>query len=160
MFVFVVLALVSLLPFCFGQVAVGSLQKVSGFPNPTNAGFHIYVPRRLAAQPGIVVAVHMCQSNGQSYANMTPYKQYAEQYGFIAIYPTAPSGSCWDVSSRQTLRHDGGGDSTAIANMVRWTMQKYPVDEKKVFVTGSSSGAMMTVNIHGWLASMVVAFKD
>jgi acetylxylan esterase len=43
------------------------------------------------------------------------------------------------------LKHNGGGDSNAIANMVSYALKKYNADPKKVFVTGSSSGAMMTV---------------
>jgi poly(3-hydroxybutyrate) depolymerase len=71
----------------------------------------------------------------------------AEQYGFIVVYPSSPhSGTCWDVSSKQTLTHEGGGDSNTIANMVKWVLSEYKADASKVFVTGSSSGAMMTVH--------------
>lgn len=122
----------------------GQLSQVSGV-GPTNAGFYIYVPRNLAASPGIVVAIHYCTGTGQAYYNGTPYKTLAEQYGFIAIYPSSPhSGTCWDVSSKRTLTHEGGGDSNTIANMVKWTLNEYKADASKVFVTGSSSGAMMT----------------
>lgn len=50
------------------------------------------------------------------------------------------------VSSRATLTHDGGGNSNAIANMVKYTLQQYNGDPTKVFVTGTSSGGMMTVS--------------
>jgi acetylxylan esterase len=123
----------------------GSLSQVSGV-GPTNAGFYIYVPKKLAASPGIVVAVHYCTGTAQAYYNNSPYKTLAEQYGFIAIYPSSPhSGTCWDVSSKQTLTHEGGGDSNTIANMAKWTIENYKADTSKVFVTGTSSGAMMTV---------------
>ncbi|KAF2748995.1 carbohydrate esterase family 1 protein [Sporormia fimetaria CBS 119925] len=122
----------------------GQLSQVTGV-GPTRAGFYIYVPRALAASPGIVVAVHYCTGTGQAYFQNSPYRQLAEQYGFIAIYPSSPhSGTCWDVSSRQTLTHEGGGDSNTIANMVKWTINEYRADAEKVFVTGTSSGAMMT----------------
>lgn len=62
------------------------------------------------------------------------------------IYPESPyEGGCWDVSSQATLTHNGGGNSNSIANMVTWTLSQYNADASKVFVTGSSSGAMMTV---------------
>jgi acetylxylan esterase len=62
------------------------------------------------------------------------------------IYPQSPyEGTCWDVSSQETLTHNGGGNSNSIANMVTWAISKYNADSSKVFVTGSSSGAMMTV---------------
>jgi poly(3-hydroxybutyrate) depolymerase len=88
------------------------------------------------------------QTPAQAYYSGSPYKTLAEQYGFIVIYPSSPhSGTCWDVSSKATLTHNGGGDSNSIANMATWTIAKYSADASKVFVTGSSSGAMMTVSI-------------
>lgn len=129
-------------------VTPGTLSQVTSFGTaPTNAGFYIYVPKKLAATPGIVVAIHYCTGSAQAYYNGSPYKTLSEQYGFIVIYPSSPhSGTCWDVSSKATLTHEGGGDSNTIAQMVRWTITQYKADTSKVFVTGSSSGAMMTVS--------------
>jgi len=106
---------------------------------------YIYVPSKLAAKPPVIVAIHHCQGTGPGYANETPYNKLADQYGFIVIYPSSPySGTCWDVSSKASLTHNGGGDSNAIANMVTYTLSKYKGDSTRVYVTGSSSGAMMT----------------
>jgi hypothetical protein len=127
----------------------GTLSQVTSFgAAPTKAGFYIYVPKKLAASPGVVVAVHYCTGTAQAYHSGSPYATLAEKYGFIVIYPSSPhSGTCWDVSSKATLSHEGGGDSNTIANMVKWTLTNYKADAAKVFVTGSSSGAMMTVSL-------------
>ncbi|KAF2190568.1 carbohydrate esterase family 1 protein [Zopfia rhizophila CBS 207.26] len=124
----------------------GSLSQVTSFGKaPTKAAFYIYVPKKLAESPGIVLAIHYCTGTAQQYYNNSPYKTLSEQYGFIVIYPSSPhSGTCWDVSSKATLTHEGGGDSNTIANMVLWTINEYKADKSKVFVTGTSSGAMMT----------------
>ncbi|PSN61131.1 alpha/beta-hydrolase [Corynespora cassiicola Philippines] len=124
----------------------GQLSQVTSFGTaPTRAAFYIYVPKKLATSPGIIVAIHYCTGTAQAYYNGSPYKTLAEQYGFIVIYPSSPhSGTCWDVSSKQTLSHEGGGDSNTIANMVKWTITEYKADTAKVFVTGTSSGGMMT----------------
>ncbi|KAF4160489.1 hypothetical protein CNMCM6936_003923 [Aspergillus lentulus] len=124
----------------------GSLEHVPDFgPNPTNVSMYIYVPNKMAAEPGIVVAIHYCTGTAEAYYTGSPYAKLAEQYGFIVIYPESPyEGKCWDVSSKATLTHNGGGNSNSIANMVAWTKKQYQVDRSKVFVTGSSSGAMMT----------------
>jgi acetylxylan esterase len=128
-------------------VTPGTLSQITSFGTaPTAAGFYIYVPKKLAASPGIVVAIHYCTGTAQAYYNGSPYKTLSEQYGFIVIYPSSPhSGTCWDVSSKQTLTHEGGGDSNTVANMVKWTITQYKANPDQVFVTGSSSGAMMTV---------------
>ncbi|KAK3672352.1 hypothetical protein LTR78_007659 [Recurvomyces mirabilis] len=106
---------------------------------------YIYVPAKLAAKPPVIVAIHFCTGTAQAYYTGSPYAQLADQYGFIVIYPESPySGTCWDVSSKSALTHNGGGDSNSIANMVTYTLSTYNGDASKVFVTGSSSGAMMT----------------
>ncbi|KAK7967916.1 uncharacterized protein PG986_002193 [Apiospora aurea] len=126
--------------------AAASLQQVTGFgANPSGAKMYIYVPSSLAAKPAVVVAIHHCQGTGASYYQSTPYARLADQHGFIVVYPESPySGTCWDVSSSATLTHNGGANSNAIANMVTYTLGKYGADASRVFVTGSSSGAMMT----------------
>jgi acetylxylan esterase len=81
----------------------------------------------------------------QAYFTGTQYATLADTYGYIVVYPNSPrSGSCFDVNTNQTLTHDGGGDSQGIASMVSYAIANYGVDASKVYVTGTSSGAMMT----------------
>ncbi|KAI1077998.1 carbohydrate esterase family 1 protein [Whalleya microplaca] len=126
--------------------ARASLEQVTGFgDNPSNTKMYIYVPDTLAESPPIIVAIHYCTGTAQAYYTGSPYAQLADTNGFIVIYPESPySGTCWDVSSKSALTHNGTGDSNSIANMVYYTLDKYGGDATKVFVTGSSSGAMMT----------------
>jgi len=123
------------------------LTQVTNFgSNPTNTKMYIYVPDKLAAKPPVLVVAHYCTGTASAMFNGqgSPYHQLADQYGFIAIYPESPySGTCWDVSSKKALSHNGGGDSNSIANMVTYTLSKYNGDASRVFITGASSGAMM-----------------
>ncbi|KAF7313132.1 Carbohydrate esterase family 1 and carbohydrate-binding module family 1 protein [Mycena kentingensis (nom. inval.)] len=123
-----------------------TLQQVTNFgSNPTNVGMFVYRPTTVVAKPALIVAIHYCTGTAQAYFSGSPYAQLADQFGFIVIYPSSPwSGTCWDVSSKATLTHNGGGDSNAIANMVAFAISNYGVDSSRVFVTGTSSGAMMT----------------
>ncbi|KAF2665870.1 alpha/beta-hydrolase [Microthyrium microscopicum] len=128
-------------------ITPGSLSQVTeNFgSNPRKVGFYIYVPTKLSENPPIVVASHHCQGTAPGYFKSSNYKPLADKHGFIIIYPNSPySGTCFDMSSKATLTHDGGGDTTGIANMVRWTLEKYKANPKKVFAFGTSSGAMMT----------------
>ncbi|KAI1859281.1 uncharacterized protein JN550_012090 [Neoarthrinium moseri] len=148
---FVSLWSILLLALCQLTLAEGmekraSLTQVTNFgENSSGTKMYIYVPNKLAAKPAIIVAIHYCSGTAQAYYSGTPYATLAEQYGFIVIYPESPySGTCWDVSSTAALTHNGGADSNSIANMVTYTIGKYGADSSRVFVTGSSSGAMMT----------------
>ncbi|CCX14328.1 esterase/lipase [Pyronema domesticum] len=114
-------------------------------PNPNGSGFYIYVPDKLRVPAPVVVAVHYCTGTGPAYYQNTKYARDADTKGYIVIYPSASApGGCWDVASPATLKHLGGGDSLAIHSMVQWTLNKYNTDRNQVFVTGTSSGAMMT----------------
>ncbi|KAH8882905.1 carbohydrate esterase family 1 protein [Thozetella sp. PMI_491] len=126
--------------------AENALQQVTDFgANESGTKMYIYIPSTLAKNPPIIVAIHYCTGTAEAYFTGSPYAQLADEKGFIVIYPESPySGTCWDVSSQAALTHGGGGDSNSIANMVTYALAQYKGDPSKVFVTGSSSGAMMT----------------
>lgn len=114
--------------------------------NPTNVGFYIYVPDQLAENPAILVNPHWCHGDAPSAYEGSTFANLSSEYGFIVIYPDSPNSvdKCWDVASNETLTHDRGGDSLGIVSMVQWTLDNYNADPSRVFVTGVSSGAMMT----------------
>ncbi|KAJ7512178.1 carbohydrate esterase family 1 and carbohydrate-binding module family 1 protein [Mycena galericulata] len=123
-----------------------TLQQVTNFgSNPTNVGMYYYKPTTVTANPAVIFAIHECTATGPAYFSGSPYASLADTYGFIVIYPSSPnSGTCWDVSSKATLTHNGGGDSNGIANMVPYAISTWNANPAQFFVTGSSSGAMMT----------------
>jgi acetylxylan esterase len=97
----------------------------------------------VVANPPLVVVIHSCQSTAQTYFQNSkiPWKGGSDKKGYITVWPSSPhSGTCWDVSSKKSLSHDGGGDTQAISNMILYAIDKYKVDPTKVFVTGGSSG--------------------
>ncbi len=133
-----------------------SLQKVeqnvwgvSGLPSYVN--MYIYVPDKLATKPPILVASHHCQGTAMTTYNETKsgFVALADKNGFIMIFPEATGHNCWDVGSDKSLKHDGGGDTHAIAQMVRYTLSKYNADPGRVYAFGGSSGAMMTQALMG-----------
>jgi acetylxylan esterase len=128
------------------HAAKNQLQQVSNFgTNPTGVQMFVYKPSKLASPLPLIVAIHYCSGTAPAYFGGTQYANLADTYGYIVIYPDAPdSGGCWDVHTNATLTHNGGGDSIAIASMVKYAIQNYGVDSKRVYMTGSSSGAMMT----------------
>jgi hypothetical protein len=100
----------------------------------------VYVPDQVKSD-ALVVAIHSCQSSAQKYFqnNKIPWKQGSDAKGYVTVWPSSTT-ECWDVSSKSSLSHNGGGDSNAIANMITYAIDKYEIDPKKVFVTGGSSG--------------------
>jgi acetylxylan esterase len=126
--------------------SAASLTEITGFgSNPSNLRMHLYVPDTVVAKPPVLVAVHYCTGSGPAYYSGTEFARMADRYGFIVIYPSATrSGQCFDVSSPQALRHNGGSDPVGIVSMVNYVVQRHNGDANRVYATGSSSGAMMT----------------
>ena len=77
--------------------------------------------------------------------NGTQFDELASRYGYIVVYPQVNRpGGCFDVGSKQALIHGGSSDPTSIVSMVQYVQQRYTTDTSRVFVAGTSSGAMMT----------------
>jgi poly(hydroxyalkanoate) depolymerase family esterase len=113
--------------------------------NPGRLSMDVYVPPHVRPNPAILVALHWCTGTGQLFFNGTDFAILADKYGFLVIYPTSPSpDGCWDVSSDASLRRGGGGEPVSIMSMVSYTERRYHANPHRVFVTGASSGGMMT----------------
>ncbi|KAJ3379483.1 hypothetical protein HDU84_006620 [Entophlyctis sp. JEL0112] len=123
-----------------------SLQPVPEFDHgPTGARMFMYVPASVPSPAPVVVAIHNCASSAETYFGYAKYPQLADRFGFILLYPEADSDNgCWDVSSDASLFRSQGGDSQTIINMILYAVSKFGGDLERVYVTGSSSGAMMT----------------
>jgi acetylxylan esterase len=81
------------------------------------------------------------------YQSMTGLNRYADQLGFVVLYPTSKAQNgmnCWDCNTAKSLTRDGGGDSQGVVGMVKWALETYKGDPTKVFAVGGSSGAMFT----------------
>ncbi|MEV7870869.1 PHB depolymerase family esterase [Streptomyces sp. NPDC088124] len=126
--------------------AAAALTEVTNFgSNPSNLQMYLYVPDTVAARPAVLVAVHYCGGSGPAFHSGTEFASLADRYGFIVVYPSVTRASkCFDVSSPQALRRGGGSDPVGIRSMVDWATRTYGADTSRVYVTGASSGAMMT----------------
>jgi poly(hydroxyalkanoate) depolymerase family esterase len=126
--------------------SAATLTEVTDFgSNPSNLRMHVYVPDTITQRPAVLVAVHYCTGTGPGFHSGTEFASLADRHGFIVIYPSATrSGQCFDVSSPQALRRDGGSDPVGIRSMVDWVTRTHGADTGRIYVTGASSGAMMT----------------
>ena len=103
--------------------AAASLQAVANWGAsgvPSYISMYIYVPDKPAANPPILVVSHYCGGSATAVFNQAKgggIVADADKYGFIMIFPQttnpATSADCWDVGSKASLTHDGGGDTQA-----------------------------------------------
>ncbi|WP_030394427.1 extracellular catalytic domain type 1 short-chain-length polyhydroxyalkanoate depolymerase [Kitasatospora purpeofusca] len=128
------------------RAAAASLTRITDFgTNPTGLVMNLYVPTSVRVDPPILLALHGCQGSGPYLYSSTDFASLADRYGFLVVYPSSnPGGSCWDVSSDQALTRDGGSDPVGLMSMITYTEQHYGGNADAVYVTGQSSGGMMT----------------
>lgn len=123
-----------------------SLVQVTNFgSNPTNLLMYEYVPTTVQQHPPILLALHQCTGSGPGFYSGTEFASLADRYGFIVIYPSVTrSYDCWDVSSPSSLTHSGNNDPAGLISMIHYVEQHDNGDAGRVYVTGASSGGMMT----------------
>lgn len=94
----------------------------------------------------LILKLHPCGGAAGSWFQGNPeLTSFADQLGFITIYPDTPNQmNCWDVHSEDSLTHGQGGDALGVVNMVNYAVTEHGGDAARVYVMGSSSGAMMT----------------
>jgi len=100
-----------------------------------NTIMDLYVPAKVDASPGIVVALHYCSGKAENAHSW--FQDLADKYGFIIIAPGA-GGNCFDATPARS------GERDAITKMVAYVVDKNHADKTKVFAAGASSGACMT----------------
>ena len=111
---------------------------------PSYMQMYIYVPDAVAAKPPIYISCHSCGSTATGQIGNIPMaKAQADAQGFILILPDNPGQNCWDVGTTMSLKHDGGGDTQAVAQMIKYTLTKYNADPGRVYIMGGSGGAML-----------------
>jgi acetylxylan esterase len=114
---------------------------------PSYVDMYMSVPDTLPEKPPIIVNIHSCSNtaDGQyNYAGFAALRTAIDSVGYIMIIPQATNRNCWDVGTAKSLTHDGGGDTEAIARMVRYVLETYHADPTRVYAMGGSSGGMMT----------------
>lgn len=132
-----------------GPAQAASLQQVPDWGAsgvPSTVSMYIYVPDNLAPNPPILVVAHFCGGTAGAVFGQIQgggIVAAADEHGFILLLPQT-SNNCWDVGSTASLTHDGGGETHAVAQMVTYTINEYQANAERVYITGDSSGAMMT----------------
>jgi acetylxylan esterase len=126
--------------------------------NPKNLPMYLYTPTNVGAKPPLLLHLHACHAanGGQSMCSSgNSFAQQADQYGFLMVCPSAVSSDqCWDVHSTADLTHNGtGSDAEGMMSAINYLIANKNVDANRVYVSGYSSGGMMT-------QAMIGAYPD
>lgn len=136
-----------------GHLCAQSLSRINEFGNnPGNLRMYMYSPADLPidSTAPLVVVLHGCLQNASNVAKQTGWNQLAERYGFRILYPQQKIWNnpqkcfCW-YNGKDIEK--GQGEVSSIYQMIQQGKLLYATDSTKVFVTGLSAGAAMSVTL-------------
>ncbi|MBF0176439.1 MAG: PHB depolymerase family esterase [Magnetococcales bacterium] len=122
------------------------LHHVDNFsPNPGHVHMWLYLPRKVAPHPALVVALHGCYQSAAHFAQASGWVAQAERLGLILLLPEQ---QFWNNPMRclnwfGSKEAHGGGEVASIMAMIGQVTRTYPVDRRRVFITGLSGGGAM-----------------
>lgn len=116
--------------------------------NPGKLLMRAYVPKTLKPGAPLVVALHHCFQKADDYAAETGWLDLADTYGFAVLMPEQRAFNdpnyCfqWFNDWQQGA---AGDEPVSIHAMIVAMLEAYPLDSRRVFVTGLSAGGSMAL---------------
>jgi poly(hydroxyalkanoate) depolymerase family esterase len=149
-----------------GVVAVGLLVHISfarasnivwqqyTYDSPVGSRpYFVYTPQnyRVGTAVPLIMMLHGCRQTAVDFATGTHMNQLAEEYNFIVVYPQQTSkasiNGCWNWYDPVHQFRDGGEPSilAGIVLAIEENTTQWTIDSCRVYVTGISAGAAMSV---------------
>ncbi len=103
--------------------------------------FVYYAPASRSSRPAVVLSLHGGRGSGAKYISQTPSMlSYADQLGFVAIYPDATEN--WNDGREGFAGRPS--DVAFLSAVIDWAAANLNADRSRVFVTGASNGGAMS----------------
>jgi poly(hydroxyalkanoate) depolymerase family esterase len=123
------------------------LSRVEDFgSNPGNLGAFTRIPPN-KARPPLVVVLHGCSQNADSYDTGTGWSRLADIYGFAVLFAEQKrennANLCFNWFEPGDITR-GGGEVASVIGMIDAVIDRYDLDGDRVYVTGLSAGGAMT----------------
>src|SRR5689334_13488777 len=115
--------------------------------NPGNLRMFTYVPKRLHADPALVIVLHGCTQTAAGYDHGTGWSVLADRLGFVVLLPEQRRANnpntCFNWFSPEHTTRDRG-EALSIREMIEHAVLEHGVDRSRIYVTGLSAGGAMT----------------
>ena len=139
---------------------VSHIFQSRAYPGSLTRHYVVHVPRgKIGRRPRpLVIVLHGCRQNNRDIESISGFNRMADRHGFLVAYPFITSyrglrfENCWGWWYDREI-HAGCGEVEDLWQIIEDIKQQYPVNDRRIHVTGLSSGAGMTV-------AMMVAHAD
>lgn len=133
------------------------LTEISGFgSNPGGLRMFEHVPEGLPAGRPLVLVLHGCQQDAESYDRAAGWASLGEERGFAVVYAqqreTNNPRLCFTWFRPSEVTRDRG-ELMSIRQMVAHAAERLTSDPARIFITGLSAGGAMT-------AAMLANYPD
>ncbi len=116
--------------------------------NPGALNMYTYVAAGISGPAPLVVAMHGCTQNASTFATQSGWNKLANLHKFYVVYPEQiaanNSSTCFNWFDTTDITR-GMGEALSVKQMVDYMSAHYSIDPTRIFVTGLSAGAGMTV---------------
>jgi len=138
--------LLILLSFPFSSFAQ-MLQLKDFGPNPGELKAYLHLPPDTTSYLPLVIAMHGCLQDANTYAKETGWNDIADREGFAVLYPEQVQSNnpnkCFSWFLEGDINRDQG-ETRSIRSMIDQVSKKYKIDQERLFVSGLSAGGAMT----------------
>ncbi len=137
--------------FAFTLKAGEGLTEVYDFGN-NPAGLRMYLYKNKCGEctepMDLVVVLHGCGQSATEIAALTGWNKLAEKHHFMVLYPQQRMiNNAWKCFNwyYDFEINKGQGECESIYQMIAYTCQNYNINKNRIFITGVSAGAAMSV---------------
>ncbi len=129
--------------------------------NAGNLKMYVYTnPIKDTILKPLVIVLHGCGQNANEVAELTGWNKLADSNNFMVLYPQQRTENnishCFNWFKIKDIEK-GKGECSSIIEMITYMKLYYKIDSSKIFVTGLSAGAAMSVVL---LATNPTLFKS
>ena len=109
--------------------------------------YRLYIPanRRRDERLPVLVLIHGCRQDAETFARGTRIAALADQERFLVLMPDQSDGAndwrCWNWFDTRTIA--GKGEAAIVARMARTVARKHDADFGRIVAAGLSSGAAL-----------------
>jgi feruloyl esterase len=147
---FLFLFLIFQIHFCVRGQTLDPLTKIENFGNnPGNLKMFIHTnSKKDTSKLPLVIVLHGCGQNAKDVSELTGWNKLADLNNFVVLYPQQKLLNNPNLCFNWFYNHDiekNQGEGESIFQMISYAKKHYSVDSNRIYITGLSAGAAMSV---------------